>query len=93
MAWVKTFPTIIRFTYAADEVSGHGEVAYARGTYGLDMIVPDGASPSDRGAFLQIHQRPADGTWPYTHIMFQSTEAYRQRQRRGRHERRPEAGL
>ena len=74
IAWLKTFPKIVRFTVDVDEVSGHGEVAYARGTYGLHMTLPDGSPVTDRGAFLEIHQRQADGTWPYTHLMFHSTE-------------------
>ena len=72
--WVKTFPKIVGFTVDIEDVSGHGTVAYARGTYALQMILADGSPLADRGAFLQIHERQADGTWPYSHLMFHSTE-------------------
>jgi ketosteroid isomerase-like protein len=75
IAWVKTFPKIVGFTVDVEDVTGDGAVAYARGTYELQMILPDGSPLSDRGAFLQVHEQQADGTWPYTHLMFHSTES------------------
>jgi ketosteroid isomerase-like protein len=74
VAWSKTFPTITGFTVNVEEVSGVGALAYARGTYQLDMRLPDSSVATDRGAFIEIHRRQADGTWPYTRISFHSTE-------------------
>jgi ketosteroid isomerase-like protein len=74
VAWVKTFPKLTGFTVNIEEVSGHGDVAYDRGTYELKMSMPDGSSASDHGVFLEVHRRQSDGTWPYTRLMFHSTD-------------------
>jgi ketosteroid isomerase-like protein len=74
IAWGKTFPRITGFTVNVEEVSGGGNLAFARGTYALDMRLPDSSVATDRGAFIEIHRRQADGTWPYTRLMFHSTE-------------------
>lgn len=74
VAWVKTFPKITGLTVNVDEVTGRGDLAYARGTYGLSLTLPDGSPMTERGSFLEVHRRQADGTWPYTHLMYHSTE-------------------
>ena len=74
VAWVKTFPPISGFTVNVEEVTGRGDLAFARGTYELKMTLPDGSTATDRGAFLEVHRRQSDGTWPYTRLMHHSTE-------------------
>lgn len=74
VAWIKTLPKLTAFTATVDEVSGRGDIAYAHGTYELTMALPDGSTATDRGTFLEVHKRQADGTWPYTHLTFHSTE-------------------
>jgi ketosteroid isomerase-like protein len=74
VAWGKAFPRITGFTVNVEEVSGHGDLAYDRGTYELKMTMPDGSPASDRGTFLEVHRRSPNGTWPYTRLMFHSTE-------------------
>ena len=74
VAWVKTFPKLTDFTVTIDEVSGRDDLAYARGRYALAFILPNGSPGSERGAFLQLHRRQSDGSWPYTHLMFHSSE-------------------
>lgn len=74
VAWVKTFPKLTGFTANVEEVSGHGDLAYDHGTYELKMVMPDGSAATDRGTFLEVHRRQSDGTWPYTRLMFHSTE-------------------
>ena len=70
-------PRLTGFTANAEEVSGHGDLAYVRGTYELKMVMPDRSATTDRGTFLEIHRRRSDGTWPYTRVMFHSTEPVR----------------
>lgn len=74
LAWVKTFPPITGFIVNVQEVVGRGNLAFARGTYELSMRLPDSSTVTDRGVFLEVHQRQADGTWPYTRLMHHSTE-------------------
>jgi ketosteroid isomerase-like protein len=74
VAWARNLPTISLFTVDIREIIGDGDIAYARGLYKLELTLPDGLPASERGAFLEVHRRHADGTWPYTHAMWHSTE-------------------
>jgi len=74
VAWGKSFPKISNLTVNVDEVSGRGDVAYDRGTYVLNLAMPDGSTSTEHGTFLEVHRRQADGTWPYTHLSFHSTD-------------------
>ena len=74
VAWVRALPKITEFTVTVDEVSGQGDVAVVRGTYGLTFTLPDGSAASERGSFLEAHRRQPDGSWPYTHVMWHSIE-------------------
>ena len=74
VAWAKTFPKIVSLTLSVDEITGRGDLAFARGSYALVVTLPDGTSMTEHGAFLTVHQRQADGTWPYTHLIYHSTE-------------------
>lgn len=75
VAWAKTFPKITDLTVNADEITGRGDLAYARGTYTQSVTLPDGSPMTERGSFLQIHRRQPDGTWLYTHVAHHSTDA------------------
>src|SRR3954470_2890586 len=46
----------------ADEVSGHGPLAYQTGTYEMDVRSSSGAASHDRGKYVFILRRLAD-TW------------------------------
>jgi ketosteroid isomerase-like protein len=74
VAWARTFPKITHLTIDVQEVNGEGAVAYVRGTYAFSVILPDGSPATEWGALLQVHRREADGGWPYTHVMWHSTE-------------------
>ena len=74
VAWIKTFPKISSFTVNVEEVTGRGDLAFARGTYAVGFTLADGSAATDRGSFLEVHRRQADGMWPYTHLMFHSTD-------------------
>lgn len=71
--WIKTLPKLTAFKATVDEIDGRGDIAYDHGTYELTMALPDGSTATDRGTFLEVHRRQSDGTWPYTHLMFHST--------------------
>ena len=58
----------------AEEIEGHGDLAYARGRYTLDLTPKaKGAAPvHDEGKFLEILRRQPDGTWRYAVDMYSS---------------------
>ncbi len=74
IAWAKGLPRITSFTVNVEDVGGRGDLAYARGSYAFTVTPPNGAPTTERGIFLELHRRQADGTWPYTHAVFHSTD-------------------
>jgi ketosteroid isomerase-like protein len=74
VAWARNLPTISRFIVDVQEIIGDGDIACARGMYELDLTLADGLPARERGAFLEVHRRNTDGTWPYTHAMWHSIE-------------------
>jgi uncharacterized protein (TIGR02246 family) len=64
----------ISITVTAEEVEGHGDLAYSRGRYTLDLAPKaKGAAPEhDEGKFLEILRRQPDGTWRYAVDMYSS---------------------
>ena len=74
VTWAKTFPKVVSLEPKVDEISGRGDLAYARGTYTLVVTMPDGSPMTDHGSFLEIHRKQADGSWPYTALEYHSTD-------------------
>jgi ketosteroid isomerase-like protein len=72
VAYVKTYPKVTKLTVTTDEITGRGDVAYARGRYSITTMTPDGKATSEKGSFLEIHQRQSDGAWPYTRLIWHS---------------------
>lgn len=70
--YLADYPKITSFTTTIDEVTGEGNIAFARGRYDITVQLPDGTSLNDKGSFLEVHQRQADGSWPYTRLMWHS---------------------
>jgi ketosteroid isomerase-like protein len=70
VAWGNTFPRLTSLTVNADEIKGRGDLAYATGTYALSGTLTNGTTFSEKGSFLEIHRRAADGSWPYTHVIW-----------------------
>jgi ketosteroid isomerase-like protein len=63
-AFLEAFPTITTFTSTAVYVGGSGDFAYARGTYSLLMTVEGADTPTpDRGKWMVVYERQADGSW------------------------------
>ena len=72
VAYGKAFPKLTKFNLTVDEITGRGDVAYARGRYSLSMLGPDGKTANEKGSFLEIHVRQSDGTWPYARFIWHS---------------------
>ena len=55
----------VNLTLTTDEVEGHGDLAYSRGRYAIDLTPKaQGPAPAhDEGKFLVIFRRQPDGTW------------------------------
>ena len=58
------FPPITDVSLTIDEIDGGGKIAFVRGTYAT-TYQPEGASEptQDRGKYVQIRRKQADGAW------------------------------
>jgi uncharacterized protein (TIGR02246 family) len=45
------------------EVAQSGDIAYTSGTYEVTMTDPTGTPVNDRGKYLEVWKKQADGTW------------------------------
>ena len=64
----------VNIALKAEEVEGHGDLAYSRGRYTLDLT-PKAKGPGaahDEGKFLTIFRRQPDGTWLLAVDMYSS---------------------
>lgn len=58
--WCATLPGT---AISADHVSGAGELAFARGTYHLELNCGSDEPFEQDGTFLSVHRKGADGVW------------------------------
>lgn len=71
--WMGAYPPFSNFTVGAVEMDGRGDVAYASGTYELDMTPPGGAAAiHDKGKWVEVLRKQADGSWKVSHDIFNS---------------------
>lgn len=72
-AWLESFPPIESFNLTADEIVGCSDLAFVRGSFALTVAVQAGAAPqTDRGHYLGLLRRQADGSWLWTTDMISS---------------------
>ncbi len=57
------FPTLTSFELTIDDIQGSGDVAIVRGSYALTMDI-EGQMIEDRGKYLEVRRKQADGSWP-----------------------------
>ncbi len=53
----------IKWTSAKVEVAKSGEIGYVRGTYEQTMNNPGGEPVTERGKYVEIFKKQADGSW------------------------------
>jgi len=62
-AALEAFPPISNSQFQVLEIEGLGDLAYSRGTYSM-TVTPAGAAPiEDRGKYIEIWRKQADGSW------------------------------
>ncbi len=71
-ASLEAFPPFSNFQVQVLEIEGRGDLAYARGTYSL-TVTPAGAAPiEDRGKYIEIWRKQADGAWKILRLITNS---------------------
>jgi len=72
LAWEESFPPISNFQEQSVELEGQGDLAYDRGTYSMTVTPPGAAPIEDRGKYLFILRKQADGSWKFLRVMYNS---------------------
>ena len=69
--WPKDSPptTVTEFTSTQDEVGGHGDFGFVRGTFSLRFDY-DGTGYSGAGTYISLLRRLPDGSWRISHRMW-----------------------
>lgn len=62
-AFLSQFSTTPTQTATVDEVSVHGDVAFARGTWSVRHTPEGGPEQAMTGKWLTVHRRQDDGSW------------------------------
>jgi uncharacterized protein (TIGR02246 family) len=72
-AFLGGLPPDTRMQLEMAEIDGFGDLAYARGTYRMHLPVPGMDEPhEDRGKYIEIWRRGADGVWRISRDIFNS---------------------
>lgn len=58
-----SYPPIASVKFSPVDIDGRGDLAYVRGNYEMTMTVPGAAPVVDRGKYLEVHKRQADGAF------------------------------
>lgn len=69
---MKQFPPLSGVKFTHTSVDGAGDLAWAQGTYELTMTPPGAAAISDRGKFIEIWRKGADGAWKVSRDIYNS---------------------
>jgi ketosteroid isomerase-like protein len=72
-AWMHAFPPVKTFVITVDTIVGSGDIAYTNGHYTMSIQPAGAPAPmTDKGKFLEVHMRQADGSWLNVSDMFNS---------------------
>ena len=73
LAVLKSFPPMSGVRFIQDEVEGSGELAYVKGRYEMTLNPPGAPPISDRGKYIEIWRKQADGRWLIDRDMYSSS--------------------
>ncbi|MGE5360373.1 MAG: DUF4440 domain-containing protein [Bacteroidales bacterium] len=65
-------PPARNFKFSAIEIDGRGDVAYAHGAYEGDWATPSGVMAHDKGKFVTVAKKQADGSWKILYDIWNS---------------------
>ena len=74
-AFFTAFPPFKDAKVSQVECEGHGDIAFARGTYSMTILIDDKTSIPEKGKFLEVWRKQADGSWKIARDMFSSDMA------------------
>lgn len=70
------FPKLEKLQWKRTEVVGNSDLAYAMGSFSFEMTGPNATKPLvERGKYIEIWRRQADGSWKITRDIWNSSIA------------------
>jgi ketosteroid isomerase-like protein len=71
-AFFAAFPPMSSFTPEIVDIGGQGDLAYVRGNYAMTMNPPGAAPVTDKGKYIEVWKKQADGSWKSAYDSFTS---------------------
>jgi ketosteroid isomerase-like protein len=68
-------PAARNFKFSGIEIDGRADIAYAHGAYEGDWATPSGVMVHDKGKFVTVTKKQADGSWKIVHDIWNSDTA------------------
>lgn len=69
---LRSFPPLQSVNFDQVHIDGCGDLAYVHGEYQMTFALPDNQTMEDRGKYIAIFERQADGQWRMTRDIFNS---------------------
>jgi len=71
-AMFETFPPLSDFKPEIVDLDGRGDLAYVRGNYTMTMTPPGAPAVTDKGKYVEVWKKQADGTWKVSYDSWSS---------------------
>ena len=71
--WMASYPAVANTKFTIADMDGSGDWAYVHGTFEMDVTAPGTTvAVHDKGKFLEIWKKQADGSWRVVRDIFNS---------------------
>jgi len=67
-----SFPPMTEFKAESVSIDGRGDLAYVRGNYSMTLNPPGAPPVSDKGKYVEVWKKGADGAWKVAYDSFNS---------------------
>lgn len=71
-AWGRAFPSFKDLVLDQEDITGRGDLAYARGRYSMVLMLPGMPEMKDTGHFIELWRKESDGAWRVSADTFNS---------------------
>ena len=72
--WGAFIPLLQRLSLTTTRIEASGELAYGTGTYEMTLAQPDGCTAEDRGKYVVVYRRQADGSYRVVADIFNTSQ-------------------
>ena len=72
--WGAFIPLLQRLSLTTTRIEASGELAYGPGPYEMTLAQPDGSTAEDRGKYVVVYRRQADGSYRVVADIFNTSQ-------------------